>query len=191
MSRSRNDGQVEIGQAHVCHDPCGKIGQNSNELYSDARAVLSSADLHLYTDIGPSTLYAQSDREPKSGGGRMTRRSLLISTLTLYLPLIMAPYQLTPAQLEKQAARQAAKLAKAEGRIPNTPKLSPEELERRRFLKREWLNVRSSNPSSSSPSSSERKVRILSWNVSAPLDKFVIAYAQLLAQTLVRECLFS
>ncbi|ORX37437.1 Endonuclease/exonuclease/phosphatase [Kockovaella imperatae] len=77
------------------------------------------------------------------------------------------PYQLTPAQLELQAARRAAKLA-AKANPKAAPKLSSEELERRRILKRDWVQVGQSD--------SKRRVRIVTWNV--------------LAQTLVRRELF-
>jgi len=73
--------------------------------------------------------------------------------------------QLTAAQLEKQAARRAAKLAKAEGNLTAAarpaPKLSAEEIERRRFLRREWLELQPSSDKGN------RRARIVSWNVSA------------------------
>ena len=73
------------------------------------------------------------------------------------------PHQLTPAQLELQAARRAAKLAKAAARRPTSPKLSPEDLERRRFLRREWVEVRREK---GTEGSGQRSVKIVTWNVS-------------------------
>ena len=73
--------------------------------------------------------------------------------------------QLTAAQLEKQAARRAAKLVQAENGLTAAarpaPKLSPEEIERRRFLKREWLDLPGTNSAQVT-----RKAKIVSWNVS-------------------------
>lgn len=73
------------------------------------------------------------------------------------------PHQLTPAQLELQAARRAAKEAKA-ALIAANPKaaLTAEEVESRRFLKREWID----NPSAGS-SKGSNKAKIVTWNVSA------------------------
>jgi len=80
------------------------------------------------------------------------------------LPLPAMPYQLTAAQLELQAARKAAKLAKAEASklapaAGTQQTLSPEEIEKRRFLRRAWI----STPSSSSAGS--RRAKIITWNV--------------------------
>ncbi|KAK1925416.1 Endonuclease/exonuclease/phosphatase [Papiliotrema laurentii] len=93
--------------------------------------------------------------------------------------------QLTPAQLEKQAARRAAKEAKAaeaaaqaaSGQpvsVVNNQKLSPEEIERRKVLRREWVPVTTTG--SALAVRGDRRARIVTWN--------------LLAQTLVRRELF-
>ncbi|KAK8866182.1 hypothetical protein IAR55_001333 [Kwoniella newhampshirensis] len=85
------------------------------------------------------------------------------------------PYTLTPEQTVKAAERQAARLAKKAAKAAGTSQLTPEqklEEERRKFLKREWIDLRSA----STENGGSRKVRIVTWNI--------------LAQTLVRRELF-
>jgi RNA exonuclease NGL2 len=69
------------------------------------------------------------------------------------------PPHLTAAQLAKQAERKAAKLARkaASGAANSVP--SAEELEKRRIIKREWMNL---GPSSEG----KRTAQIVTWNVS-------------------------
>ncbi|WWC66121.1 uncharacterized protein I206_100021 [Kwoniella pini CBS 10737] len=84
-----------------------------------------------------------------------------------------APPFLTPEQIAKAAERKAAKMAKkkalAEGKVELNDDLKSE-IERKRFLKRDWVSVGSSSDRK------EGNVKIVTWNV--------------LAQTLVRRELF-
>ncbi|WVR06125.1 hypothetical protein IAU60_003155 [Kwoniella sp. DSM 27419] len=83
-----------------------------------------------------------------------------------------APPHLTPEQIAKAAERKAAKLAKkaalADGSLPPSDEQKAE-IERRRFLKRDWVGL-------ADDSASGYRVKIVTWN--------------LLAQTLVRRELF-
>ncbi|WWC58882.1 uncharacterized protein I303_101427 [Kwoniella dejecticola CBS 10117] len=84
-----------------------------------------------------------------------------------------APPNLTPEQIAKAAERKAAKLAKKKSLADGKSELSDEqkmEIERRRFLKRDWVSV------GANEGSGKERVKIVTWNI--------------LAQTLVRRELF-
>ncbi|WVQ82539.1 hypothetical protein IAT38_004668 [Cryptococcus sp. DSM 104549] len=86
-----------------------------------------------------------------------------------------APPNLTPEQIAKAEQRRAAKLAKKAALANGTAELSEEqkmEQERRRFLKRDWVNLGGGE----GVREGKKSARILTWN--------------LLAQTLVRRELF-
>lgn len=101
------------------------------------------------------------------------------------MPKIKMPstYQLTPAQLAKQAERKAAKLARAAagGEAANGA-LSAQETERRRIIKREWIPTGAS-------AAGKLTARVVTWNVSnLPCESYgADMVLQMLAQTLVRE----
>jgi hypothetical protein len=72
------------------------------------------------------------------------------------------PTSLTPVQLALQAERKAAKLAKKaanQANGANNTQLALE-AERRRFLKRDWIDLKGSAVEGSS-----RRVKLLTWNV--------------------------
>ncbi|WVQ61892.1 uncharacterized protein L199_000025 [Kwoniella botswanensis] len=94
-----------------------------------------------------------------------------------------APPNLTAEQIAKAAERKAAKLARKKAIADGKVELSEEqklEIERRKFLKRDWVSVgSSSNLEANAPNEDETgkgKLKIVTWNV--------------LAQTLVRRELF-
>ena len=106
---------------------------------------------------------------------RVSTSILLPNAISYASPLAM-PYQLTAAQLELQAARKAAKLAKAEASklAPAAAKqqtLSPEEIEKRRFLRRDWISTGSSSAAGS------RRAKIITWNVGRRKCKAAFLFA--------------
>jgi hypothetical protein len=88
--------------------------------------------------------------------------------LRTLLNLGMSMHQLTPAQLQLQAERKAAKQAKAaliaDGKVPAVIR-SKEEVEKRRVLSREWIDVDTPG-GSNQRNQATRRSRVVSWNVS-------------------------
>lgn len=126
---------------------------------------------HVLRILHAQTLCVASDPEhrtfPPFGSERLSSRHCSSNTrasIDEHLHLNQMSIQLTAAQLEKQAARRAAKLAKAENGLTAArpaPKLSPEEVERRRFLRRDWVSLPGAKQDQG-----RGRAKIVSWNVS-------------------------